>query len=228
MDHIPIHHTNEIAQSEAAYGVKPWVKYWMHNGFLELSQGKKMAKSGDNFVTLSVLEKKGFDPLDYRYFCLGTNYRKPLMFSWEALQGAQNAFNGLKERVLGLKDSVKGPKQTKVSKLLEKYKKKFLVEVNDDLNTPKALAVMWDVLKDDDLNGNEKYMLILEFDKVLGLGLKDMKKDKIPKEIIDLINKRETAREEKNWSKADKIREEISKKGYFIEDSKEGINVRKE
>ncbi len=225
MDHIPVHHTNEIAQSEAAFGVKPWVKYWMHNGFLVLSKGEKMAKSGENFVTLDVVEERGFDALDYRYFCLGTNYRKPLMFSWKALEGAKNAFHGLKERVLELKDS----KSNEVNKkLVEKYQKQFLESVNDDLNTPQALAVMWDVLKDDKLESEGKLGLVLEFDKVFGLGLKDLKKDKIPKVVLELVSAREAARQEKDWGLADKIRDEIKKKGYLIEDGKEGVKVKKE
>ena len=222
IDHIPIHHTNEIAQSEAAFGKKPWVKYWMHNGFLVLGKGEKMAKSGENFFTLSVLEEKGFSALDYRYFCLGTNYRKPLMFSWEALKGAQNAFQGLRERILELKE-IKLDQSNK--KLVEKYQKRFLESVNNDLNTPLALAVLWDLLKEN--NFKEKYDLILEFDEVLGLGLKELKKDNIPKEILDLVKERETARKEKDWSKADKIREEISKKGYLVEDGKDEVKVRK-
>ena len=228
MDHIPIHHTNEIAQSEAAFNVKPWVKYWMHNGFLELSKGEKMAKSGENFVTLSVLEEKGFDALVYKYFCLGTSYRKPLMFSWEALEGAQNSFSKLKERVLDLKESnQKNIEKNQGKNKIEKYQKQFLSAVNDDLNTPQALAVVWDVLKDEKLGVKEKYDLVINFDKVLGLGLKDLRKDNIPKEILDLVKERETARNEKDWSKADKLRDKISEKGYSIEDEKEGVNVKK-
>src|SRR3989344_3998841 len=104
IDHIPVHHTNEIAQSEAAIGKKPWVRYWLHNEFLVL-EGQKMAKSGENFITLSALQEKGFDPLDYRYFCLGTHYRKPLMFGFEALEGARNARKKLFDKILGVKNS---------------------------------------------------------------------------------------------------------------------------
>jgi len=116
IDHVPVHHTNEIAQSEAATGKKPWVKYWLHNEFLVLSQGEKMAKSGGNFITLSTLEEKGFHPLDYRYFCLGTHYRKPLMFSYEALEGARSTTKKLVEKVLDLKKSKDKENKTKQQK----------------------------------------------------------------------------------------------------------------
>ncbi len=223
IDHIPIHHTNEIAQSEAAFGKKPWVRFWLHNEFLVLSEGK-MAKSGENFITLQTLEEKDFHPLDYRYFCLGTHYRKPLMFSYEALEGAKNTYHKLKERVLELKDS----KDTKTnSKLESDYQKKFLNEVNKDLNTPKALAVLWDLIKDINIGEKQKLKLLLEFDKVLGLGLKDIKKDTIPQKILALVKQRETARKNKDWPKADKLRNQIQKLGYLIEDTQEGAKVKK-
>jgi len=221
IDHIPVHHTNEIAQSEAATGKKPWVKYWLHNEFLILSKGEKMAKSGDNFLTLARLEEKGYNPLDYRYFCLGTHYRNPLMFSFEALDGAKVSLKRLYSKVLEIKTERKG----KVSK---KYLKQFTSEVNDDLNTPKALATMWEVLKDEKLSNGEKYTTILEFDKVLGLGLKDLKVEKIPKEVIELAEDRLIARQDKDWKKADDLRDKIAKFGYIVGDTKEGYELKKE
>jgi cysteinyl-tRNA synthetase len=215
-DLIPVHHTNEIAQSEAAFGKKPWVKFWIHSEFLVLPTGDKMAKSGDNFLTLSVLSEKGIDALDYRYFCLGTHYRNPLMFGYEALEGARTGRKKLVERVLELKG--KG----KVSK---KYLDMFNSEVSDDLNTPKALAVMWEVVKSS-MSDGDKYVTLLKFDEVLGLGLKDLKVEKIPSEILKLAKEREKARSEKDWKKSDELRDEISKKGYLVEDGKDGFEIR--
>ncbi|MBT6774866.1 cysteine--tRNA ligase [Candidatus Woesearchaeota archaeon] len=221
IDHIPVHHTNEIAQSEAFTGKKPWVKYWLHNEFLVLGKGEKMAKSGENFLTLSVLEEKGYNPLDFRYFCLGTHYRKPLMFSFEALDGARNGFKKLTDKVL----EIKTERKVKVNK---KYLVRFTKEVNDDLNTPQALATMWEVLKDEKLSAGEKYFTLLEFDQVLGLGLKDLKVDKIPKAVVKLAEERLSARLDKDWKKADDLREKIAKFGYVVGDSKDGYELKKE
>ena len=217
IDHIPIHHTNEIAQSEAAFGVKPWVKYWLHGEFLVLGKDK-MAKSGDNFITLTTLEDKGLQPLDYRYFCLGTHYRKPLTFTYEALGGAQNTFQKLKDRFLALKKA-KAP-------LNKKYLERFTKEINADLNTPQALATVWEVLKDNKLSDAEKHSLLLNFDEVLGLNLKNLKADSIPKEVRVLAKEREQARKDKEWAQADKLRDKITKLGYQIKDSEEGPQLK--
>ncbi|MEK6900163.1 MAG: cysteine--tRNA ligase, partial [Nanoarchaeota archaeon] len=212
IDHIPVHHTNEIAQSESANGKKPWVKYWLHNEFLVL-EGQKMAKSGGNFITLSTLEEKGFDPLDYRYLCLGAHYRKQLMFSYESLQGAQIARKKLMDKLSVLSASGK-----KHPAKIKKYLASFTKEINDDLNTPKALAVLWETLKDDSLEDIDKISLILEFDKVLGLNLKPIKKEKtsIPEEVKDLAELRQLARINKDWKKADELREKIKELGYIV------------
>lgn len=222
IDHIPVHHTNEIAQSEAALGKKPWVKYWLHNEFLVLSGGKKMAKSKENFVTLSTLEDKSFDPLDYRYFCLTASYRKPLMFSWEALESAKTARKKLFERFLELK---KKGKENKTKQ--KRYLNQFTKEINDDLNTSKALATMWEVLKDTKLSDKDKYFLLLQFDRVFGFNLGSLKEDKIPAKIKKLAEERLKARKEKNWKKSDELREKIRKLGYDIGDTKEGYDLSK-
>jgi len=233
IDHIPVHHTNEIAQSEAVTGKKPWVKYWLHNEFLVLKKGEKMAKSGENFVTLSTLKEKGFNPLDYRYFCLGTVYRKPLMFDYEALESAKNARERLVERVFELKAEV-GKSGKKSEKKIEKfstagnkYQKQFLEQVSDDLNTPKALATMWDMFKDDSVDNVEKLCLLYYFDQVFGLNLEKVKEEKVPAEILKLAKEREKARKAKDWEKSDQLREKINKKGYFINDTKDGFRVKK-
>ena len=220
IDHIPVHHTNEIAQSEAATGKKPWVKYWMHNEFLILGKGEKMAKSGDNFLTLAKLEEKGYNPLDFRYFCLGTSYRKPLMFSFEALDGAKVSLKRLFDHVLSLKCG-KG-------EVDKKYFKDFTKVINDDLNTPKGLALVWEIIKDDSVKNDNKYFTLLEFDKVLGLGLKDLKVDKIPKEVVALAEERLIARNDKDWKKADDLRDKIAKFGYMVGDTSDGYELKKE
>ncbi len=227
MDHIPVHHTNEIAQSEAATGKKPWVKYWLHNAFLELSSGAKMAKSGDNFITLSTLEEKGFHPLDYRYFCLGTHYRNPLMFSYEALEGAKNTRRRLAEKVLEMKEAERITKGKEHKAAQKKYHEQFTSAINDDLNTPKGLATLWEMMKDEDLTDAEKYALVVQFDDVLGLDLKHVQKEKIPAEIIQLAEERLKARNNKDWKKSDELREKIKQRGYIVGDTKEGYEMTK-
>ena len=224
IDHIPVHHTNEIAQSEAANGKKPWVKYWLHNEFLVLSQGEKMSKSKEKFITLSTLIEKGLDPLDYRYFCLGTHYRKPLMFSSEALEGAKSSRKKLVLKVTELARTGKAsPSKQK------KYLQIFTKEINDDLNTAKALAVLWDVLKDEKLSDKDKHSLILKFDEIFGLELHKAKKEKItiPEEVEKLAQLRLLARINKDWKKADELREKIKELGYVVGDTKEGYEISK-
>ncbi len=222
VDHIPVHHTNEIAQSEAATGRK-WVNYWLHGEFLVMAKGK-MAKSAGGIVTLQALTDKGFEPLDYRYFALNAHYRSILEFSWEGLEAAHNALKRLKDRVRVM---VKN-KGSKGKVYAAKYKKWFLKEVNDDLNMPKALAVVWGMLKDDKLGNIEKYSLLLDFDKVLGLSLGEIKpEEKMPTDVVRLAEQREDARNRKDWKKADWIRSEIEKKGYVVEDSTDGYLLKK-
>ena len=230
IDHISVHHTNEIAQAECSLSVHPWVKYWLHSEFLVIDKGKsgteeKMAKSGKNFLTLQTLEEKGFDPLDYRYFCLTAQFRRSLQFSFEALEGARTSRRKLQEKVWELQE--KGAKKG-VFAQKEKYSIEFLTSINDDLNMPKALAVVWDLIKDTTLKISEKYSLLLQFDSVLGLNLSQKKpKVHIPKEVMDLAQKREEARKTKNWKKADELREKIESKGYVIADSADGFEITK-
>ena len=225
IDHIPVHHTNEIAQSEAAIGRKPWVKYWLHNEFLVLAEGKRMGKSEGNILTISILEAQGFHALDYRYFCLGTHYRTPLTFSYEAMSGAKNARKKLVEKVLELKKA-KQNEPTNLD-LAEYYLEQFTQQINDDLNTPQALATMWEMLKDEGFSAKEKYQLLLKFDAVFGLGLKKVKEEKIPPQVIKLAEERLTARNNKDWKKADELRQKITALGYTIGDTKEGYEVKK-
>jgi len=224
IDHISVHHTNEIAQAEAAFGKKPWVNYWLHSEFLVLTKGEKMAKSGENFITLAVLEKKGFSPLDYRYFCLGTHYRKSLMFSYDALESAKHAYKRLIDRILELKKANPGEEHLE---LVNDYAEKFTEDVNDDLNTPKVLALVWEVVKEDKLSNGDKLKILSKFDDVLGLGFADVKSEEAPEEIVKLAEERLLARNEKDWTKSDELRDKINSLGYDIGDTKEGYALKK-
>jgi len=225
VDHIGVHHTNEIAQSEAAIGKSPWVNFWLHNEFLNIAGGKKMAKSDNNFLTLkNALIKKGIDPSVYRFAALGTHYRKAMEYSEAGLEAAKNGLEHLYNQVRELK--VKSIK-LKVLDVNENFKAKFLSAINDDLNTPQALAVMQEILKSK-LSNKEKLATVLDFDKVLGLNLKNASTvEKISKEVSVLVKNREQARKDKNWVEADKLREEIENLGYLVEDTKDGQRVAK-
>jgi len=219
IDHIAIHHTNEIAQAEAAYG-QVFANYWMHGDFLVLKEGK-MSKSLGNIVLLSTIIEKKFSPLAYRYLVLNAHYRSRLTFSWEAMANAQNSLNNLYEKV----SEIKSEKKIKSTKNGKKYQDKFLSAINDDLDMPKALAIMWHLVKDETISDQEKYQLLIQFDKVFGLGLDKVKKTRIPKKIKELVNKRENYRLEKNWARADQMRKEIESLGYGIEDLGQGAKI---
>ena len=224
IDHVPVHHTNEIAQSEAATGKKPWVKYWMHNEFLVLEKGK-MAKSAGGFITLQTVVDKGYNPLVYRYLCLGAHYRQQLKFSWEGMEGARNTFNRLKEKVIELKEKHAQEKETEYQEeKTEVYMSEFNTALDDDLNTPQALSVLWSVLRDDEIDIREKMALLYRFDEVLGLGFESMEKEKVevPQEVLDLVAEREKARVAKYWEKADELRDKIKAAGFIVKDTPEG------
>lgn len=219
IDLIPVHHTNEIAQTEAATG-KPLANVWMHGEFLVLKE-EKMSKSLGNIITLKTLEDQGYNPLVYRYLCLTAHYRMPLTFSWEALEGAKNALQHLKEKIAELK-------KDKKTKNAEKYLKQFQEAINDDLNIPIALSILWEALKDDKLSDSDKLSLVKEFDKVFGLDLlKKSKPEKIPSEILKLAKERETTRKNQDWKKADELRNKIKNLGYQVEDLDKGFRVKK-
>lgn len=219
VDHIQVHHTNEIAQSEGATG-KKWVNYWLHGEFLVSDKGK-MAKSAGEFITLATLIDKGYDPLVYRYFCLTAHYRSKLSFSYDALESAKNSFNSFKERIIEIKENLASkPKDND-------YKWKFADAVADDLNMPIALSVVWDVIKDKDLGSNEKYELLLDFDKVLGFNIDGFKREEISKGIQKLVDEREAARKAKDFKKADEIRDKLKAQGIVIEDTPQGVRWKK-
>ncbi len=214
-DHIQIHHTNEIAQSEAATG-KKFVNYWVHGAWL-LFRGEKISKSSGGLYTISELEKKGFEPLDFRYLCLGTHYRKPLSFTFENLETAKNSYQRLKNIIKELKES---------GKINKKYLQEFEKAVNDDMDMPRALQVLWNLLRDKKAEGKKE--TIKEMDKIFGLDLLREDKIELPAEIKSMVKQREEMRKKGRWEEADRIRDEIKDKGYVIEDTKDGFLVKKE
>jgi cysteinyl-tRNA synthetase len=221
MDLIPVHHTNEIAQSEAATGKVPFVRYWVHGQFMMVDNAK-MAKSKGNFYRLADLEARTYDPLAMRYLYLTTHYRAFLNFTWEALTAAQNSLRELREFVSGLRQS---SGSTKAS---GPFQKKFVEALENDLNMPQALAVVWEVAKSD-IDDRDKYALLLDFDKVLGLGLKEataVKQRLIPEEIRKLANKREEYRKQKKFAESDAVRKTIEAKGYILEDTPVGYTLK--
>ncbi|MFH1822359.1 MAG: cysteine--tRNA ligase [Patescibacteria group bacterium] len=227
IDHIDVHHTNEIAQSEAATG-KKFFNYWCHGAFLNIAGGKKMAKSQENFLTLNnAFIKKGINPLVFRFASLQTHYRKPMEYSEKAMKNAGNGLEHLYNQVreLGARNKEQRTRN-KEEKINKGFKNKFIKAINDDFNMPKAMAVLQDLLKSK-LSNREKLTTILDFDKLLGLDLEKAvgRQDFLPKEIEDLITEREKARAEKDYKKSDKLRKKIEKMGYRVEDSKEGIRV---
>lgn len=225
IDHIQVHHTNEIAQSEAAFNVNPWVKYWMHGEFLVVDTGK-MAKSGENFLTLQTLINKGYEPIVYRYFCFTAHYKQQLKFSFDAMDSAKNAYNSLKNKIIEIKNNLDN-KENKT--LQKKYELEFKEIINDDLNMPKALALVYQILKDEALSNKDKYTILLDTDKILGLGFKDMNEQiiEIDYEIEELIKKRNEARKNKDFAMSDKIRDELKEKGITLDDTKDGTKWKK-
>ena len=224
-DNIFPHHENEIAQSEAVTG-KQFVRYWLHIRH-NLVDGKKMSKSKGNFYILQDLIDKGFDPLAYRYLCLTTHYRTNLNFTWEGLKAAGIALEKLRQTVRESQTRQEVSSAQKSSIKIKNYQQKFLNHINNDLNMPKALAVMWKLVKDKNVSPREKYNLLSDFDKVLGLGLEKIKKIKIPQKVKKLVQLREEYRKAGDFKGADKIRKELLQLGYKIEDTKEGPKVKK-
>jgi cysteinyl-tRNA synthetase len=235
IDHIPIHHTNEIAQSEACTG-KKFVNYWLHGAFLEEESGK-MSKSKGEFLRLKLLMDKGYDPLDYRFMCLGTHYRKRLLFSWEILDQAKNAFERLKNKIAELVDYAGYGSSSSAGQnlsiggnsALNEYRQRFLEAINDDLNMPEALAVMWDIFRETKLPAQAKLNLIYDFDKVLGLSLAQAGKKEeieIPAEVMELVNKRADAKKAKDFKTADEIRKMVRELGWEIIDKKDGAEIK--
>jgi cysteinyl-tRNA synthetase len=232
IEHIPIHHNNEIAQSESATGKKPLSRFWMHRAHVQI-EGTKIAKSDGNVVYLSEVIEKGFHPFALRYLFLGAHYRTPSNFTWEALEASQNALS----RLLAIRLAIKDP----ASALPERWSKRFRERINDDLDTPGALAVLWEMAKDESLTPGERLAGFIEFDAVLGLGFAepaaDLKKlaasefktplspAELPSDIRALVEERNAARGKRDWNGADRLRAKLEGMGYELEDAPEGTRV---
>ena len=221
-DAIFPHHTNEIAQSEAYLGHK-WCNYWVHMGFLNDKNGK-MSKSKGEFLTVSLLEEKGYDPLAYRYLCLNSYYHNALTFTYDILDGASNEYKKLKNKTLSLTDE--GVLDNEV---FDNYNKRFKYALSDDLNTSMALTILYEVLKDNNLNDKTKKVLVENFDQVLSLDLlkkitKEIDSD-LEKYVSDAIIRRNEAKKNKDFTLADNIRDELKAKGVLIKDTREGTVV---
>jgi cysteinyl-tRNA synthetase len=224
IDLIGTHHENEIAQSEAAFG-KPFVKVWMHGEFLNMDKDK-MSKSAGTFITMKDIKEKQIDPLAYRYLILTAHYRTRLRFSWESLIAAQTAYNNLLSEI-------SRKREVKKSANIRSYQKKFKYFISDDLDTPKALALLWEIVKNPKLDNKSVGKLVKEFDEVLGLDLinksKELSKEQsdIPQSISKLADERWELRKNKEFDKADKIRLTLAKKGYEVEDLEDDFIVKK-
>jgi cysteinyl-tRNA synthetase len=221
IDHIDIHHTNEIAQSEAATGRK-FFNFWMHGAFLNIQGGKKMAKSEENFLTLeNALTKSGIRPLAYRFAAFLTHYRKPMEYSDESIQAARNGLEHLCNQVREVASSG----ETTTGAVIPSFREKFLEAVNDDLNMPRAMAVVQEMLKSD-MPARTKHATILDFDRVLGLGLDQVDKpQEVPPEVLKLVEARRQARAAKDFAASDRLRDEIQALGYEVKDTREGMKV---
>jgi len=222
-------HTNEIAQSEAANGQK-WVNYWCHNEFLLMKTGK-MSKSKGGFLTLQSLIDKGYDPLDYRYFLLGGHYRSQLVFTWESLESSSSARKNLVQKIGTMKKSA-GPVSLK--DLGEKARSRlddFNEHITSDLMTPRCLADLWGLLKDNSISDDEKLTVAYKIDQVLGLRMEtyEIEDEKIELSVDDqkLIDERTEAKAAKDFSRADEIRDIFSKRGYVLVDSPQGTFLKK-
>ena len=219
IDHIDIHHTNEIAQSEAATGNK-FFNYWLHGAFLNISGGKKMAKSEDNFLTLAnAMIKKNINPLAYRFATLQTHYRKPMEYGEEAIRNSRFGLEHLYNQVRAL-----GQGRGEINK---EFKEQFSQAINDDLNMPLVLAIAQELLKSS-IAAKNKLATVLDFDRILGLNLDQAgESDEIPAEVMKLAQDREGARQRRNWAESDRLRLVIEKSGYMVEDKKDGQRVSK-
>lgn len=221
IDHIPVHHNNEIAQSESATG-KTFANVWMHGAFVNID-GAKIAKSLGNTYYLKDLRDRGIFPLAFRYWILTAHYRTLINFTEEALRGAQTAYDRLRAAVRDLAANTKDQKNNSVDIA---YQAIFHQAINDDLNTAKAIAIVWDLIKDSEITPSSKLATLLNFDKVLGLELASAaKSSEIDNEIFSLIEQRDEARKAKDWKTSDDIRLEIESKGYEVKDTAEGTKV---
>ena len=224
IDHVPVHHTNEIAQSENAFGVRPWVQFWMHNGWLMFDSGK-MAKSSGGIVTVDDLAEMGIEPLAYRYFLLSAHYRQQMNYSQKAIEGAQSSYRRLVRHAIEVRDG----EESRGVEHVEGFRARFRDAMGDDLNSPQALAVVWEMLRSTDLGAREKWELLRDFDRILGLGLERAQLDvpDLDEDVKRLIEERERAREAKDWPRADEIRDALLEQGVVLEDKEGGTRWRR-
>ncbi len=232
IDHIATHHNGEIAQAEAATGKAPYVRYWMHNAFITIDN-TKISKSLGNTIKLSQLVERGYSPRAYRYWLLTGHYSSPMNFTFEALDGAAQAHFRLKRVVYEELAGQKGGAPDTA------YMERFSAAINDDLDTPSAIALLWELVKDKDIEPKDKRATIRAFDSVLALGLSEervddtmrslgiLKVETLPQHVQDLIKEREKARVEKRWADADALRQDINLNGYLVEDGPQGTKVTK-
>lgn len=218
IDHIPVHHENEIAQTLGADGVQE-ANVWMHSEFITVDGGK-MSKSLGNIYTMQNLIDRGYDPIAYRFFVLGGHYRSKINFTWDALDAAQNALNRLRAIVRDWPATG--------AEVSDAYSAKFLDAINDDLGTPQALAVVWELIGDQGLDDATKAATLLRFDAVLGLRLGEYvgKPVDVPADVRALVEEREAARAAKNWAESDRLRDEIAARGFVVEDAAGGSKVK--
>lgn len=217
IDHVAIHHTNEIAQAQAATG-KEYVRYWIHGEFLVMSAGK-MSKSAGTFLTVDTLKEKGYSPLDYRYLCLGAHYRTQLEFSFESLDFAKASRQGLKAKIAAIKQEAAGQKEN--SQTVQEAKNNFVAAMEDDLNTSKALAVLWDFVKSK-ASAAEKLEFISFADEFLALSLLEEEKKEISVEAKKLLEERAEARKQKDYKKSDELRAKLLAMGIVVKDTPKG------
>ncbi len=222
VDHIPVHHENEIAQSKGATGKNP-AHFWMHVEFLLIDNGK-MSKSLGNVYLIDDLEEKGIEPLAYRYLCFTSHYRNKLNFTWGAIDSAQKSLHRLRY----LASTQKNGNENVDEDILNKYKQEFLEAINDDLNIPLAISIAWEVAKQEK-KSNKYYELLMKFDEVLSLNLNDVSEESliIPEEIAKLLEDRKKARESKDFELSDILRDKIKERGYAVKDTKNGQKIEK-
>lgn len=224
VDHIPIHHENEIAQSKGATGKNP-ANIWMHVEFLLIDNGK-MSKSLHNVYTLDDLEKRGIEPLAYRYFTYTSHYRNKLNFTWDGIKSCQVSLDRLRELVNSHKDL----NNNVDDEVLKDFENRFIEAINDDLNMPVAISIVWELAKYS-VKSNKIYELIMKFDSILSLDLNKVKKDnknvEVSNEILELLEQRKKARESKDYALSDTLRDKIKEKGYIVKDTKEGQEIEK-
>lgn len=218
------HHPNEIAQSEGATG-KKFVNYWIHGTFLKVD-GKKMSKSMGNFYTLENIREKGYDPLALRYLYLTAGYRDTLNFTWDALSSAQNALDRAREQLRSFRGSGRTTLSQEKRQKVDRFTKEFRLAINDDINTPRALAVFWEAMKSN-IPSEDKYDLAISFDEIFGLRLSEAaaKELKVPEKVKKLVKKRTKLRQQGEFDEADNVRKKIEEEGYFVRDTDEGSRI---